>query len=465
MTGFILKGSQRAGAKSLATHLLNQYDNEEVEIAEIRGTDATDPHGAFAEIEAIASKTRCKKPFYSLSINPAKPIDHGQYKNIITQVEQRLNLTGQPRAIFYHTKNGRRHAHVVWSRIDIDDMKAIHISHDRLKLKTLSKQLTKEIFQDNELKNVGEFDFNQANKSMNYSEKSQAEETGITPAERRELITKLYNKAENPRGFKNFLLKEGYYLTLGDKRAFVILDRYGEIYSLSRNIEGVSARKIRKFLAPLPLDELPTIQEVQQKLRRRAKIEKQQFESVITSGKQEDMKRLRAIQMERRSVLLQERHDLELTQHYELIALLTSQKTEKKNLFNRMAAKVFSLSLKIPALRSILLPLQELPEIDAEKRHQLEYDALTRRHGRELHIFDRKAKALDLIEAREKSSLEQKYQRQLRIKKRRSKSRSSPTGKGLVKNTAVITENNAALPALKPSNQHRSQPTAQKIKR
>jgi hypothetical protein len=40
------------------------------------------------------------------------------------EVERVLGLEGQPRAIVFHEKEGRRHAHVVWSRIDARAMRA-----------------------------------------------------------------------------------------------------------------------------------------------------------------------------------------------------------------------------------------------------------------------------------------------------------------------------------------------------
>ena len=67
----ILKGNQRAGGTDLATHLMNAFDNERVEVAQIRGTVADHLHGAFAEYEALAAGTRCKEPLYSLSVNPS----------------------------------------------------------------------------------------------------------------------------------------------------------------------------------------------------------------------------------------------------------------------------------------------------------------------------------------------------------------------------------------------------------
>jgi hypothetical protein len=54
----ILKGNQRVGGTDLASHLQNEFDNDLVEVAEIRGTVAQDLHGAFGEYEAIAAGTR-----------------------------------------------------------------------------------------------------------------------------------------------------------------------------------------------------------------------------------------------------------------------------------------------------------------------------------------------------------------------------------------------------------------------
>ena len=51
----IPKASQRGGGKDLATHLLNAFDNEYVEVAEVSGAIAPDLQGAFAEWEAIAT--------------------------------------------------------------------------------------------------------------------------------------------------------------------------------------------------------------------------------------------------------------------------------------------------------------------------------------------------------------------------------------------------------------------------
>ena len=130
----ILKASQRGGGRQLATHLLNGVDNERVELLALRGAVARDLHGAFAEWEAQSTATQCRKYLYSLSINPdprQRPLSREEIGDFIGRIETRLGLEAQPRAVICHVTGGREHFHVAWSRIDVEKMKAVQLSHDR----------------------------------------------------------------------------------------------------------------------------------------------------------------------------------------------------------------------------------------------------------------------------------------------------------------------------------------------
>ncbi|MDX8350674.1 hypothetical protein SLH49_22010 [Cognatiyoonia sp. IB215446] len=123
----ILVASQRSGARALADHLMNDRDNDHVELAEISGFMADDLHGALDETYAIAKATRCKQYLFSLSLNPPEDAfvtDEG-FREATDRVAQKLRLTDQPHAMVIHEKNGRRHAHVVWSRINAETITAI----------------------------------------------------------------------------------------------------------------------------------------------------------------------------------------------------------------------------------------------------------------------------------------------------------------------------------------------------
>ena len=139
----ILKASQRGGGKQLAVHLLKTDENEHVEVHDIRGFVADDVTGAFQEAHAISKATKCRQFLFSLSLNPPEtenvPIE--TFESAIADVEKSLGLTDQPRVIVFHEKEGRRHAHCVWSRIDIDEMKAVQMSYFKRKLNDIAKNL------------------------------------------------------------------------------------------------------------------------------------------------------------------------------------------------------------------------------------------------------------------------------------------------------------------------------------
>ena len=144
----IPKASQRGEGQDLATHLQNAFDNEYVEIADLRGAVARDLHGAFAEWEVCAhAMTGCRNYLYSLSVNPDPSqgqLTRAQYLDYIDRAEAKLNLSGQPRAIVFHIKEGREHCHVVWSRIDAEHSKAVHQAFDHQKLMMVTRQFARD---------------------------------------------------------------------------------------------------------------------------------------------------------------------------------------------------------------------------------------------------------------------------------------------------------------------------------
>lgn len=117
-------------------------------MAEVYGTVANDLFGAFAEFEAVSRGTKAREYLYSVSISPPSALTREQYFEAIAAIEKRLGLTGQPRAVVFHVKSdvrgiSREHCHVVWSRIDIEKMRAIHMGHDRRRLMDLACELAR----------------------------------------------------------------------------------------------------------------------------------------------------------------------------------------------------------------------------------------------------------------------------------------------------------------------------------
>jgi len=111
-------------------------------VHELRGFLSDDLIEAFKEAEAISLGTKCQQYLFSLSLNPPKSakVSVAEFEKVIGKVERRIGLSGQPRAVVFHEKKGRRHAYCVWSRIDVEKMRAINLSHYKLRLRDISRE-------------------------------------------------------------------------------------------------------------------------------------------------------------------------------------------------------------------------------------------------------------------------------------------------------------------------------------
>jgi hypothetical protein len=424
----ILKGSQRANGSDLATHLMNEFDNEYAALAELRGTVAEDLHGAFAEFEAVALGTRMTQPLYSLSINPPSKLTRDQYMAAIDTIEQRLGLAGQPRAVVFHVKDGREHAHVVWSRTNTETMRAIHMSHDRRRLCDLACDLAQryglslppglEAWKAKQAQDRRKIE-------PTLAEKAQAEATGLTPEQRREEITAAYKAADNAAAFRQALEDKGYILARGDRRGFVVVDGHGDVHSLSRYVEGASAKDIRAKLKDLSADDLPSVDAAKEQAAQRAQAAADraaeglaQAETAKADAEQarqredkDDAQRLRRIQEARRLKVAQAEQEMLTRQAEERMQLSAAQAAESHGTLFRLRSAVAELIAGTPGLRSVLGPLQRLTGLDPKERHGRERDALARRHAREKRGTERQRHSLKKVEARENASLRRRQRR------------------------------------------------------
>lgn len=240
----ILKGSQRGNAAQLAKHLTNMRDNEHVELHELRGfMTEGELHAALKEAEAIAKGTRCKQHIFSLSLNPPEGVhvDTATFETAIEMAEQKLGLDGQPRAVVFHEKEGRRHAHAVWSRIDVDTMTAKQLSFSKMRLMEVSKELYLQHGWDMP---KGMID-REARNPLNFSraEWQQAQRAKQDPRMVKALFKDAWQRSDSPEALKAALEQKGYYLARGDRRGVVAVDYRGEAYALSR-WSGVKAKDV-----------------------------------------------------------------------------------------------------------------------------------------------------------------------------------------------------------------------------
>ena len=256
----ILKGSQRAGAKQLSAHLLNERDNEHVTLHELRGFVADDLRGALAEAHAISRATKCKQFLFSLSLNPPRDttLSVEGFERAADLAEKALGLEGQPRAMVFHEKEGRRHAHVVWSRIDAETMRAINLPHFKNKLTALSREL----FLDHEWQLPDGLRADGGKNPLNFtlSEWQQAKRLGRDPREIKATIREAFERSDSVKALGHALSEKGYFLAQGDRRGVVAVDVDGEVYALAK-WAGVKAREARDKLTGF--ENLPSVAQVQ----------------------------------------------------------------------------------------------------------------------------------------------------------------------------------------------------------
>jgi hypothetical protein len=437
----ILKGNQRGGGQQLAAHLQNSFDNERVELAELRGSIAQDLAGAFDEWRSDASATKCKKYLYSLSLNPdqaQRRLTREEYLELLDRTERSLKLVGQPRAVVFHEKKDkdgvvREHCHAVWSRIDTEKTKAVQIAHDRLKLRTVAREFARDhgLELPDGLKKDGKKDrFNERAKQENLAERQQKERNGISKEQRMADIATCWRETGNAAAFVQALEAKGYFIAKGDQRAFVVVDLHGEVHSLSRQLSGVAkSKELKERLASLPLEALPDIAGAREQAKKKIEQAKDSEQQEAARAKeQQENERRREQQAERERQLQERREALKLRQderrreleRYQF-SLLSRHLNERESLKQMQDAEntgVVSARLArqpkgLLAFLSRITGIQAVIERRQEKQDQLrlqqqsvQQEALRRRHDRELAEVHRRREAMEALEARENRAAE-----------------------------------------------------------
>lgn len=255
----ILVASSRGGGSALASHLTNVADNEHVEIHDMRGFVSEDLDGAFKEAQAISRATKCKKYLFSLSLNPPQNEAVGieVFEDAIRRIEKSLDLADLPRAIVFHEKKGRRHAHVVWSRIDGSQLKARKLPYFKLRLQDISRELYLE-----HKWNMPQGLLNRGlSNPLNFTlaEWQQAKRSGTDPRLVKAAIQRCWQSSDNVNSLKAALQDYGFTLAQGDRRGFVVIDARGGVYALAR-ASGVKSKEISARLGEAK--QLPSAQDV-----------------------------------------------------------------------------------------------------------------------------------------------------------------------------------------------------------
>lgn len=386
----ILKASQRGGSNQLAAHLLKTHDNEHVAVHELRGFSADDLRSALHEIYAVSRGTRAKQFLFSLSLNPPpqERVEIEAFEDAIEAVEQKLGLTGQPRAVVFHEKEGRRHAHVVWSRIDIDRMKAINLPHFKLKLRDVSREL----YLDHGWKMPRGLVNSQERDPRNFTraEWEQAKRAKQDPKALKAMFQECWAISDGPRAFANALQARGYTLAQGDRRSHVAVDFRGEIYAVAKWV-GIKTKEMRQKLGEA--ERLPTIVEAKATI---AAGMTEMLRGHIAKAEAASQKKLAALAFQKSQLVekqRKERADLDAA-HEKRWAKETGERAARlsngfRGIWDRLTGRYGEQSRK-----------NEREALEASRRDRREKDTLIERHLDERQGYHTLAKHVKAAHAR-----------------------------------------------------------------
>jgi hypothetical protein len=289
----ILKASQRGGAKQLGLHLLKTTENERVEIHEVRGFISDDVMEAMHEAYAVSRGTKCKQFLFSVSLNPPETenVRTEVFEQALAKIEERNGLTDQPRIVVFHEKEGRRHAHAVWSRIDAETMTAKPLPHFKLKLRDVSKEL----YIENGWKMPRGFIDQKQRDPRNFTldEWQQAKRHGQNAKDMKALMQECWAASDSRQAFSSALQERGLYLARGDRRGHVAVTYDGAVLSVARMV-GKLAKEVTARLGDPAL--LASVEETRAHIAQ--KIEPK-IKSFIAEAKADFAARMKPVEQER----------------------------------------------------------------------------------------------------------------------------------------------------------------------
>ncbi|MBI3657344.1 MAG: relaxase/mobilization nuclease domain-containing protein [Acidobacteria bacterium] len=260
----IIKGKSRTGGAALGDYLLsegryakNAHENERVEVWQAVGlAEGLTLQKILGSYELSAEQSRCQKPLYHVQLrtDEGEPLTREQWLAAVEKLEERLGLTGYDRVIVAHTKDEQAHVHVAWNRIDYQTGLAAELNHDARKRLDVARELERD-FGLRELRRAGQGRLSQ-------KEETFAIRHGKDPQLLKDIMQTCWRHAENGQEFTAHLDAYGMTLVKGDRRDFLIVDREGDYYAVTR-VTGSRAKEVREKLSDLDREQLPSLQQAQ----------------------------------------------------------------------------------------------------------------------------------------------------------------------------------------------------------
>lgn len=136
------------------------------------------------------------------------------------------------KVVVFHEKEGRRHAHAVWSRIDPETMTVKKLPYFKTRLQEIAKQLYIDHGWDLPKGFVRKAERDPTNFTL--AEWQQAKRDGVDPRHLKTMAAEAWALGKDTETFAQELQKRGLYLAKGDRRGHVAVSYQGEVYAIAR---------------------------------------------------------------------------------------------------------------------------------------------------------------------------------------------------------------------------------------
>lgn len=267
----IIKGASRRSVKFWAKHLTDTKTNDRAEMVDKRGLLSENLTDLLTEIQDNADLTDCKNAMYIASFSPAigEVLNEAQWERAYEIFEQHRGIPeGQRRIVYEHEKEGRTHRHVVWDRIDIENVRAFPDGLDWKVCALASKDITHELG----LQHTPGILFREPGaprpeRNPKAWEMFRGMKTEVDVKALAAEVKELHRQSENGQQFKAALEQHGYELVTG-KRGLLILDLAGDEHSLARRC-GITIKALDAFMRDVDRASLPTVEQAKEQYRER----------------------------------------------------------------------------------------------------------------------------------------------------------------------------------------------------
>jgi hypothetical protein len=259
----IINGRSRRCVWWWSKHLQDENENERVRVVKVEGLASENIYDLLCEIEGQGLGTRCKNPLWIAAINPGpkeqfSEQDRDRAREIL---EQERGYQGQPYFMVEHEKRGWKHWHVIYSRIDVEHMRALPDALDAKVCHAAARRIESEL---GLTRVIGPFDREPGTprppRAPEPWEMYRGMQTKIDPREIEAEVTALFRQSETGKAFQAALESHGYQLVTG-QRGLLILDSAGKEHSLARRIDGANTRELNAFMRDVDRQSLPTIEQ------------------------------------------------------------------------------------------------------------------------------------------------------------------------------------------------------------